>query len=500
MDSVLADAGRPAGVVHRIGDLLSVFLEKRLVITLMTSLKIKSVMEKARLPFQSFPFRCASSRSSGRDQKTIPLRPGNWAPKVRVSASSVPRSEPFWFQDSLFSQLFQRRLDLQDGRIEIYGPPPSMPGRADERLRKFFFGQASMRVKVLRSVLEIPKGCWGNPWNFARRTDLWTDAVFCKATTPEQEAINALNKPPSRKGFRSVPGCCWASSSIFRWQGSCKDWRDRKRTQWDDSCCPESKRVDEGVQFNPALPHSAADFRGVFTTWFPLPGGLPSSPRQFPFLRKIAPACTSFFLEVRLPGNEADDGFADVLFDEFDFPRHRRRSLRSSRSPVWESSSNILRQSMKLVPWLDPTDADAAWLAKACVRLPDCFVVNVPERDTTPTFPGSWIGPGMIPILHCPGVITPGQLALPAWPPVVWQNRRRGPCRSQEPLRWWQQSEESLLLQLPWLHLSKRRRNKIILALAPVAFTASWTVLNIGIPSKSWPPFPGVTPATMLVP
>ena len=48
MDSVLADAGGPVGVVHRIGDLLSVFLEKRLVITLMTPLEIKSLGGKRR--------------------------------------------------------------------------------------------------------------------------------------------------------------------------------------------------------------------------------------------------------------------------------------------------------------------------------------------------------------------------------------------------------------------------------------------------------------------
>ena len=48
MDSILADAGGPAGVVHRIGDLLSVFLEKRLVITLMTSVEIKSRDGKRR--------------------------------------------------------------------------------------------------------------------------------------------------------------------------------------------------------------------------------------------------------------------------------------------------------------------------------------------------------------------------------------------------------------------------------------------------------------------
>ena len=48
MDSILADAGGPAGVVHRIGDLLSVFLEKRLVITLMMPLEILSCGGKRR--------------------------------------------------------------------------------------------------------------------------------------------------------------------------------------------------------------------------------------------------------------------------------------------------------------------------------------------------------------------------------------------------------------------------------------------------------------------
>ena len=48
MDSILVDAGGPTGVVHRIGDLLSVFLEKRLVITLMTSVGINSRDGKRR--------------------------------------------------------------------------------------------------------------------------------------------------------------------------------------------------------------------------------------------------------------------------------------------------------------------------------------------------------------------------------------------------------------------------------------------------------------------
>ena len=36
--------------------------------------------------------------------------------------------------------------------------------------------------------------------------------------------------------------------------------------------------------------------------------------------------------------------------------------------------------------------------------------------------------------------------------------------------------------------------------LAPVASTASATVSKTGMPSTSWPPLPGVTPATTWVP
>ncbi len=35
---------------------------------------------------------------------------------------------------------------------------------------------------------------------------------------------------------------------------------------------------------------------------------------------------------------------------------------------------------------------------------------------------------------------------------------------------------------------------------APALSTASATVSNTGIPSTSWPPLPGVTPATTFVP
>ncbi len=33
----------------------------------------------------------------------------------------------------------------------------------------------------------------------------------------------------------------------------------------------------------------------------------------------------------------------------------------------------------------------------------------MPERETTPTLPGRWMWPGMMPIFACPGVMMPGQ-------------------------------------------------------------------------------------------
>ena len=47
---------------------------------------------------------------------------------------------------------------------------------------------------------------------------------------------------------------------------------------------------------------------------------------------------------------------------------------------------------------------------------------------------------------------------------------------------------------------AKRGGTKIIAVLAPVSSTASWTVSKTGTPSTSWPPLPGVTPATTFVP
>src|SRR5207248_554523 len=43
------------------------------------------------------------------------------------------------------------------------------------------------------------------------------------------------------------------------------------------------------------------------------------------------------------------------------------------------------------------------------VSCPTASYVKVPERETMPTCPPLWMCPGMMPILHLPGVITPGQ-------------------------------------------------------------------------------------------
>ena len=47
---------------------------------------------------------------------------------------------------------------------------------------------------------------------------------------------------------------------------------------------------------------------------------------------------------------------------------------------------------------------------------------------------------------------------------------------------------------------AKRAGTKIIEVLAPRSATASAIVSKIGTPSTSWPPLPGVTPATRSVP
>ena len=72
----------------------------------------------------------------------------------------------------------------------------------------------------------------------------------------------------------------------------------------------------------------------------------------------------------------------------------------------------MARASTKLVPLTGspPIPTQVLWPIPRLVNCQTASYVRVPDRLTTPTRPGLWMYPGMIPILQAPGVITPGQL------------------------------------------------------------------------------------------
>mmetsp|Transcript_30637 Transcript_30637/g.85814 ORF Transcript_30637/g.85814 Transcript_30637/m.85814 type:complete len:208 (+) Transcript_30637:141-764(+) len=89
------------------------------------------------------------------------------------------------------------------------------------------------------------------------------------------------------------------------------------------------------------------------------------------------------------------------------------------------SFANRSRQSMKFVPLKGsppiPTHVDCP--SPVAVVCPTASYVRVPERETIPIFPGRWICPGIIPILHSPGLIIPGQLG-PIRRVLLWPSKR----------------------------------------------------------------------------
>ena len=109
--------------------------------------------------------------------------------------------------------------------------------------------------------------------------------------------------------------------------------------------------------------------------------------------------------------------------------------------------------------------------------------------------------PGIMPILHSPGVITPGQLGptnLTPWRftqltalTISWTGTPSVMATISGILT----AAASIIASA-----ANGGGTKIMDAFAPVASTACFTVLKIGTPSKSCPPLPGVTPLTMLVP
>ncbi|GBD37130.1 hypothetical protein HRbin36_02260 [bacterium HR36] len=107
-----------------------------------------------------------------------------------------------------------------------------------------------------------------------------------------------------------------------------------------------------------------------------------------------------------------------------------------------------------------------------------------------------------MPILHCPGVITPGQFGP--------TKRTPGFCRNCSTTRTMSKTGmPSVIATITRMPASAASRmasaaaaggTKTILASAPVFRTASCTVLKRGNPSLTVPPLPGVTPPTTCVP
>src|SRR5450432_663874 len=118
-----------------------------------------------------------------------------------------------------------------------------------------------------------------------------------------------------------------------------------------------------------------------------------------------------------------------------------------------------------------------------------------------PMLPSLWMRAGMMPSLHCPGEMMPGQLGpmrrdlrdcrysqartmSSAGMPSVMQTTRLTPA-----------SAASMMASA-----APGGGTKMMVVLAPVFSTASWTVLKMGQPSWVVPPLPGVTPPAIWVP
>ena len=109
--------------------------------------------------------------------------------------------------------------------------------------------------------------------------------------------------------------------------------------------------------------------------------------------------------------------------------------------------------------------------------------------------------PGIMPILHSPGVITPGQLGpIKILPSSSHLTLQASISNVGMP------SVIHTISSIPAFaasrieSLQKGAGTYMTEASAPVFFTASRTVLKTGKPRCVVPPFPGVTPPTISVP
>ena len=114
--------------------------------------------------------------------------------------------------------------------------------------------------------------------------------------------------------------------------------------------------------------------------------------------------------------------------------------------------------------------------------------------------------PGMMPILHSPGVMIPGQLGpiSRTGDPAAVRAERKVLTRIMSlvgiPSVMQAITPTPASAASTMASAAKEGGTKIMEASAPVAATACATVLKTGIPSCVTPPLPGVTPATTRVP
>ena len=113
------------------------------------------------------------------------------------------------------------------------------------------------------------------------------------------------------------------------------------------------------------------------------------------------------------------------------------------------------------------------------------------------------ISPAVMPMLHLPGLMMPGQLGpssrVSGWSRRNWLKTRASSWAGMP-------SVMHTTKAMPAVAASRMAAGAALggtatkEASAPVALTASATVSKIGMPSTSCPPLPGVTPATTFVP
>src|SRR6185369_2159315 len=169
------------------------------------------------------------------------------------------------------------------------------------------------------------------------------------------------------------------------------------------------------------------------------------------------------------------------------------------------SAANRCRMSRKGVTMTGsppmPTHVD--WPTPASVIACTASYVSVPERETTPTEPSRWIEPGMIPTFARPGDVAPGQFG-----PMSRAPARSTAATTGTMSRAGMPSVMQKIVPIPAAVASRIASGappagtKMHDVFAPVSRTPSATVSNTGtVPSSAtWPPFPGVTPATTFVP